>query len=164
MLNRLFYFLYISSNTQTLPAQLTICSDIYAAMYLEIGDLNLYALDYPVCTEDSRSPKSGAGKSKFGRSQRTWLMNHMLGALDELTAAPAASSEGNGGVQQGSVQKAKESAAVQSMRKQLKLQPVDGYEPCADDYMTSYLNQASVKTALHVKSDVEWVDCSRILR
>jgi len=30
--------------------------------------------------------------------------------------------------------------------------------------MTSYLNQASVKEAIHVKADVNWVDCSRTIR
>jgi carboxypeptidase C (cathepsin A) len=44
------------------------------------------------------------------------------------------------------------------------LEPVDGYEPCADDYMTTYLNQATVKDALHVKTDITWQDCSRTIR
>jgi hypothetical protein len=34
---------------------------------------------------------------------------------------------------------------------------VDGsYEPCEDDYATSYMNRADVKTAIHVKGDIEW--------
>jgi len=77
------------------------------AMYREVGDLNPYALDYPVCVDDERT------LAKKGRSQRTWLMNHLLnGMKGEHTA---------------------------DMRKSLKLEPVEGYEPCADDYMTSYL-------------------------
>ncbi len=35
------------------------------------------------------------------------------------------------------------------------------YEPCADDYMTTYLNRADVKAALHVNSNIKWADCSR---
>ncbi len=53
---------------------------------------------------------------------------------------------------------------LNTLKKTLGLQPVDGYEPCADDYMTAFLNQASVKSALHVKADIEWVDCSRTIR
>jgi carboxypeptidase C (cathepsin A) len=110
-------------------------------MYFEVGNLNPYALDYPVCTETAA--KGGRPLAKHGRTQRTWLLNHLLGGM----------SEG-----------AKESETVLAIRKQLKLEPVEGYEPCADDYMTSYLNQASVKQALHVHSDIEWIDCSRSIR
>lgn len=52
----------------------------------------------------------------------------------------------------------------QQLRDTLGLQPVDGYEPCEEDYMTAYLNQESVKAALHVNSSINWVDCSRTLR
>ena len=105
-------------------------------MYEEVGTgINPYAVDYPVCLEDS----SQRGLAKGGRTQRTWLMNHLLAGMGE------------------EVDKA-------AIRKQLKLEPVSGYEPCADDYMTTYLNQASVKAAIHVNSAVEWVDCSRTLR
>ncbi len=105
---------------------------IYMKMYREVGDLNPYALDYPVCVDDERS------LAKKGRSQRTWLMNHLLnGMKGEHTA---------------------------DMRKSLKLEPVEGYEPCADDYMTSYLALPNVKKAIHVKDDIVWADCSRTLR
>jgi carboxypeptidase C (cathepsin A) len=113
---------------------------IFLKMYRDVGNLNPYALDYPVCTEDASTQR---GLSKFGRTQRAWLLNHVLASMSE-----------NG----------KESETVAAIRKQIKLEPVSGYEPCEADYMTTYLNQASVKTALHVKSDVEWVDCSRTLR
>ena len=35
------------------------------------------------------------------------------------------------------------------------------YEPCEENYATSYLNDKDVREALHVKTDIEWVDCSR---
>ena len=54
--------------------------------------------------------------------------------------------------------------SIQTMRDTLKLESVDGYEPCAEDYMTTYLNTAEVKKAIHVKDDIEWQDCSRSLR
>ena len=109
---------------------------IFLAMYKEVGaGINPYAVDYPVCVEDS----SKRGLAKGGRTQRTWLLNHLLaGMSDEIDKS--------------------------AIRQLLKLEPVSSYEPCADDYMTTYLNQASVKTAIHVKSDVEWVDCSRSIR
>ena len=113
---------------------------LYVQMYVEIGDLNLYALDYPVCTADSATAR---GLAKRGRSQRTWLMNNQLAALASL----------NGG---------KESDAIKAIRKQLQLAPTGSYEPCADDYMVTYLNQASVKAALHVKSDIVWADCASV--
>jgi len=48
----------------------------------------------------------------------------------------------------------------------LKLDTVmsDEYQPCEDDWMTTYLNRDDVKAALHVKSDIMWADCSRTIR
>ncbi len=37
----------------------------------------------------------------------------------------------------------------------------DDYEPCEDDYATVYMNRPDVKTALHVKPDIVWDECSR---
>jgi len=108
------------------PHNLTICETLFMDLYLQIGGLNPYAIDYPVCTEDS--PRSS------GRAQRTWLLNHIFaGASDDL-------------------------------KKTIGLEPVGGYEPCEEDYMTAWINQASVKTALHVKGDIEWGQCSRNIR
>ena len=113
---------------------------LFLKMYREVGNLNPYALDYPVCTEDSAKGRSLA---KHGRSQRTWLMNFILGGLSE------------GG---------KETETMTAIRKQLQLETVAAYEPCADDYMTSYLALPAVKSAMHVKADIDWVDCSRSIR
>jgi hypothetical protein len=118
-----------------------MCSYIYAEMYHQLGGLNLYALDYPVCTEDS--PRSLLQRK--GRSQRAWLMRNQLRALAEVTR----NADGS------------DNEAIGQIRKMLKLEPVDGYEPCEDDYMTTYLNQASVKEALHVHSDIVWADCAQ---
>jgi carboxypeptidase C (cathepsin A) len=87
-----------------------------------VGDLNPYALDYPVCTTTS--------KAKQGRAQRLWLMNHML--------AHRTTEE----------------------RKMMGVLSTTEYEPCADDYTSSYLNLASVKAALNVKSSIKWNSCS----
>jgi len=36
-------------------------------------------------------------------------------------------------------------------------------EPCEDDWLTAYLNQASVKAAIHANPSVTWVGCSDII-
>jgi len=120
------------------PRSLEECETLFLAMYKQIGNLNPYALDYPVCTDDSRAGAKG------GRRQRVWMLNHFLDSM--------ATMEGS------------DPQSIQTMRDTLKLESVDGYEPCAEDYMTTYLNTAEVKKAIHVKDDIEWQDCSRSLR
>lgn len=131
---------------------MTVCEAYYMAMYAEVGDLNPYALDYPVCTEDG----TNAGRArKYGRSQRTWLMNYMLPGLfsnivDNKGEDLKLSAESQ--------------MTLDSIRKSIGLEPAESYEPCAEDYMTNYLNQASVKAAIHVKDDIVWKDCSTAIR
>lgn len=36
----------------------------------------------------------------------------------------------------------------------------EDYEPCEEDYTTTYLNLPEVKDAMHVKSDKKWMECS----
>lgn len=48
------------------------CETAFLELYFEIGDLNPYALDYPVCT-------SGDPRLRSGRAQRNALMRHILG-------------------------------------------------------------------------------------
>ena len=38
------------------------------------------------------------------------------------------------------------------------------YEPCADNYASTYLNRADVKKAIHVKSDIVWEKCSQLAK
>jgi carboxypeptidase C (cathepsin A) len=35
------------------------------------------------------------------------------------------------------------------------------YEPCEDQFSTNYLNRDDVKSAIHVRGDIEWDECSR---
>jgi len=126
---------------------LTVCESYYLAMYRAVGDLNPYALDYPVCLTDATNEDKA---KKYGRGQRTWLMNHILPTLFQ--------KEANGQLS------ASSQTTLTEIRKTLKLEPIESYEPCADDYMTEYLNQDAVKKALHVKEDIVWKDCSTILR
>jgi hypothetical protein len=117
---------------------MSVCEFYYVAMLREVGNLNPYALDYPVCTEFEGT--NGGKARKSGRSQRSWLMNYMLPGLFETEEKLA------------------------EARKYLGLEPVESYEPCAEDYMTQYLNQDSVKAALHVNKNIVWADCSTTIR
>lgn len=98
------------------------CAQLEATMMNQVGDLNAYALDYPICTTDSPSKK--------GRAQRTWLLNYLTGHHD------------------------KESRRLSG------IPSTEAYQPCEDDYADTYLNQASVKAALHVKKTIRWNMCS----
>jgi len=117
---------FTSECRNKLVPNITFCESLFSLMYFQVGlNLNPYALDYPVCTDD---------KKKAGRSQRNMLFRHMM------------------------------SKSSDELKRSIGLEPDSSYEPCADDYMTTYLNLATVKSALHVKSDIEWIDCSRSIR
>lgn len=45
------------------------CEVLFLQMYRQIGNLNPYALDYPVCSSDS--------SARPGRSQRYWFLDHL---------------------------------------------------------------------------------------
>lgn len=111
-------------------------------MYHQVGNLNPYALDYPVCTDTSRQA------AKYGRNQRATLIAHELDTLAFAHGSNASFSPGT----------------LASIKSAIKLEPEDSYEPCTDDYMTSYLNSVEVKEAIHVKSDIKWQDCSRTIK
>ncbi len=132
---------------------MTICEAYYMKMYREVGNLNPYALDYPVCLEEQSTNAARARKN--GRSQRTWMMNYMLPSL----FSNVVDANGND-----LVLSAESEAAMADIRKSIGLSPAADYEPCAEDYMTQYLNRADVKAAIHVKEDVNWVDCSTTIR
>lgn len=129
---------------------LTVCEAYYMKMYRAVGNLNPYALDYPVCLQDD----SPAGRAKkYGRSQRNVLMNFILpGIFSSLN------DDNNNDLRAESLN------SLIDIRRSIGLEPNEDYEPCAEDYLTQYLNQESVKEAIHVKPDIEWLDCSRTLR
>lgn len=105
------------------------CERIFIEMYEEIGNLNPYALDYPVCVDSSSRATVGRG-----RGQRNWLMRHMIG-------------EGH-----------------QELKKSMGLEADSSYQPCEDDYATTYLNRADVQAAIHVKANTAWEECSHSVR
>lgn len=97
------------------------CAKLNGQLNEQVGDLNAYALDYPICTADSKAAK--------GRAQRTWLKNFLNGHHSE---------------------EARQLLGVTS----------DEYQPCEDNYAQAYLNDLSVKKAIHVKSTIPWMECS----
>ena len=133
---------------------MTVCEGYYLAMYEQIGELNPYALDYDVCLEDD---STNAGRArKYGRSQRTWMMNHAL---------PALFSKLEGGEPHNEILSEESQARMNAIRKHIGLSSTnEEYVPCAEDYMTAYMNQDSVKKAIHVNTNIEWSDCSMTLR
>jgi len=98
------------------------CELLTVRLMNAIGDLNPYALDFPVCVTGS----------KFS-AQALWQMNFQMKAMGMRPEAAG-------------------------------LKTTDSYEPCAENYAVTYLNQANVKSALHVKSDISWDECSRTIR
>ena len=103
---------YVANGCTTTAGQLnnSVCSSLILDFMKKIGNLNPYALDYPVC---------------LTAQQRT--MHAFL------------HSEYDGTSLKGSI----------------------AYEPCEDQFSTDYLNRADVKSALHVRDDIVWDECSR---
>jgi len=97
------------------------CLEAEIKMETEIGNVNPYALDYPVCLDSKAAP---------GRMQRAWFMRHTL-PKERLEAMGLGSTY--------------------------------SYEPCTEDYMTSYLNQKDVQFAIHAQYKV-WTECSYTLK
>jgi len=61
---------YTEECLNAIKPNLEVCEFLFMDMYLQTGNLNPYALDYPVCTEDS--------VAKYGRDQRYWFLKHHL--------------------------------------------------------------------------------------
>jgi len=118
------YDSYVSLCKKAIKPNVRQCAQLEVEIMNQVGDLNPYALDYPICTTDSVLKK--------GRAQRLWFLNHVL--------------EGQG-----------ISAAD---RKKMGVSGTESYEPCEDDYASTYLNDLSVKRALHVKETTPWMSCS----
>ena len=54
--------------------------------------------------------------------------------------------------------------ASPEFKKAIGLQDQADYEPCEDDYATTYLNLPEVKAALHVEPSLVWEECSTSIR
>jgi carboxypeptidase C (cathepsin A) len=114
---------YAAKCVNSLRPNIADCLQLQIEMNEQIGSLNVYALDYPVCIEDSKlSYKTNA--------QRTWMLNTLFSHVSEED------------------------------RKRLGVPSKEEYEPCEEDYTETYLNLDSVKSAIHVDTDIKWEPCS----
>jgi carboxypeptidase C (cathepsin A) len=116
------------------------CFALENELYNAMGELNPYALDYDICVSSSSSEK--APRRSSSRPQRLWLLHAQL-------ASRGAESE---------VQEKDHRSLVETTKMK------DSYQPCADDFATSWANFANVKAALHVKTDITWEECSSTTR
>lgn len=130
------------------------CIQLQLQMFDLVGNLNGYALDYPVCLSDDNPAKAG-------RSQRAWLNAHMTGRQIVKVAHNKSKSDTPYAVSSTHYNNPA-AIAVESSSSYDAQQYV--YEPCEGDFTNAYLNDPLVKTAIHVKSDIEWEDCSISLK
>jgi len=70
---------------QSCPSNPIPCTEAEVAMELEYGNLNPYALDYPVCLTGS--------PAKAGRAQRTWFLNHVMSPNRKAAARVPSTSD-----------------------------------------------------------------------
>jgi carboxypeptidase C (cathepsin A) len=117
------YDAYVRDCQKAVKPNAKECAQLEVEIMNGVGDLNPYALDYPICTTENLAKK--------GRAQRLWFLNNLLSTHSS-----------------------------HEERRLMGVTSTDKYEPCADDYATSYLNQVSVKNALHVKNNIRWNSCS----
>lgn len=105
--------------------QTTYCQLLQAKMWnVQMGNLNPYALDYPVCLEDDAE---GNKVRKLSAYQARIAYTHLPTEAHQALGLPS--------------------------------DPED-YEPCADDWATTYLNRADVKAAIHANDKITWAECS----
>lgn len=112
------------------------CELLAVKIMTGVGDLNSYALDYPVCNSDS--------VAKLGRTQRYFLLKSMLSS-DESVAELMKGNNLRSEAARGTADLLGETAG--------------GYEPCSENHAIEYLNQESVQAAIHVNT-MKWQECS----
>ena len=119
---------YVASGCLDAKSQLnnSMCSTYILDFMKKVGNLNPYALDYPVCVP----------------AQQVWTTEMISEIIKTI----------NPDLHQGFT------SIFNSIPKK------DEYEPCEDNYAADYLNEESVKKALHVKTDIVWEECSRTVK
>lgn len=114
------------------------CEALFIEFYRQVGSLNPYALDYPICLEDNMF-------AKYGRAQRLAFFNHWFASASaDLRNAVGLPSMFEAGAS--------------------SVKGTNDYEPCEDVYTTDYLSRDDVKKAMHVNTDITWEECSYSVR
>eukprot|EP01041_Mallomonas_annulata_P006910 gene6910-14028_t len=134
------------------------CYNLQSLMDDQIGNQNVYALDFPICEQDN--------PSTHGREQRLWLQHHIkMNKLNRLktdigtnvndnTNSNGNNNNDNKNIQYQNTGDLSVSFTSPSVRMD--------YKPCIDDYTRSYLNRLDVKRALHVNENIAWGKCADI--
>lgn len=97
----------------------SICSAYILKFDKMVGNINPYALEFPVCVSSPTQQKYISNKL-----HRDFFQTNVLDFNSQAIT----------------------------------------YEPCEENYATSYLNDLLVKEALHVRTDTKWVDCSTTIK
>mmetsp|Transcript_21233 Transcript_21233/g.21939 ORF Transcript_21233/g.21939 Transcript_21233/m.21939 type:complete len:467 (-) Transcript_21233:197-1597(-) len=118
MLSKPVWDAYQKDCVQAKIPNITVCEAAIYKAYLGVGNINPYAIDYPVCVEDESSQRYTFLKSLLSEVSNPDLRN-------------------------------------------LILSPDETYNPCTEDYATTYMNLPEVRKALHVNPDITWAMCSR---
>lgn len=105
----------------------SVCSTYFIRFSKLIGNLNPYALEFPVCVEAQQAQFSDY---LFDRNP-SYNDNQYFSQLNPASY----------------------------LHNSIPLS--EEYEPCTGNYANEYLNRMDVKLALHVKTDIEWEECSR---
>lgn len=130
---------YVASGCLDAKTQLnsSICSTYILDFMKKIGNLNPYALDYPVCVT----------------SQQAWTTYMIYDMVKDSNSHMCEYDDDcidyfdKGFLSVFNVVLSK-----------------DEYEPCEANYASYYLNDPDVKTAINVKSDIKWEECSRTVK
>jgi carboxypeptidase C (cathepsin A) len=128
---------YVATGCLDAKTQLnnSICSTYILDFMKKIGNLNPYALDYPVCVTP----------------QQVWTTNMIFDMIKENNKYILNDNKFNTVID-----------AFLSVFKSVGLK--DEYEPCEANFAIDYLNDPQVKEAIHVKSNIVWEECSRTVK
>lgn len=123
----------------------TACALLQAEMqFKDVGDINPYALDYPVCLgeETTKTTKKTTKKGKLSVQEARMASSLFASRLGSYEASlKAIGLPGDPSLSPDS--------------------DMDSdYEPCQSNYALAYLNQPDVVTAIHANPAVPWLECS----
>ena len=128
---------YVDNGCLNMVNQLnsTICTTFILDFMKKIGNLNPYALDYPICTTAQQVWTTDMIKDVIKKDNINNKFIFQYRYLLEIT-----------------------NKIFNSVKTK------EEYEPCEDNYALEYLNNYEVKKSIHVNTDIEWSECSRTVK